>query len=101
MIESHEPTPAASAGTKMATNPLGVKQGNYTYNGVFRMFSLTPNRTVLTDARDLIAHINEEGDVKLIGEFHNAFVEVCLTWPMVERIYKQALKQREQEPTND
>lgn len=80
----------------MRTNPEGVKQGPYTYNGIWRGVAVTPGRKVATDLRDMIAHINDDGDVHLIGEYQAGFVEVFLRWDDLCLLYKQAQRERDE-----
>lgn len=75
-----------------------IPKPSYTYYGAFRVFAQAPDRLIVSDARDLDAHINEEGDVRLIGQYQTAHVEVKLSYFDLELLYRQATRRREQEP---
>lgn len=76
-----------------------IRQGPHTYSGVFRAVAVTPERKIVTDARDMNAHYDEDGNVKLIAEYQSGFVEVSLRWHDIEQIHKHAQKRRDEEPT--
>lgn len=66
----------------------------YTYYGAFRAIAQAPDRQVVSDARDMQAHFNDEGDLRLIGQYQNAHVEVVLSYFDIERLYRQATRRR-------
>lgn len=77
-----------------ATNPPGVEMGPYTH-GRWRLIAVTPEKKLVSDQRWLVAHINESGDVNLMGKYKAGFVEVYFDFDDLENLYRQAKRQRD------